>query len=253
MREITKTLLLFAFLSNTLSAQLFELEDARTDAEQMPYFEGCENYKNNSDVKRQCSNQELINYVFNSLIYPLTAREEGIEGTVYASFVIDEQGLVIAPKILFDIGGGCGEAALQVIKDMPQWEPAMHNGEKVKVKLNMPFHFLMKGQDQDLSEDYKLTWGAVHSPIISQEALINNLKEPIYVRNPDGDNLVVEELSFSYQRKKRFLNAKSRGQFSEEMKKVVQKSKKGGIFIITAAIQENGNFINVSRTFEVVE
>jgi len=253
MRKFAKTSLLVIFLSCTLSAQLFELDDARTDADQMPYFPGCENYENNTEVKRQCSNKELIAYVSNYLIYPNDAREKGIEGKVYVSFVVDETGVVIAPKVLFDIGGGCGDAALQVVKDMPKWEPAIHEGKKVKVKLNMPIHFAMRVEEQDLSENYKLSWGANNDDTISNETLRDNLSHPIYVRNMNGDNLVVDELSFTYQKKNRFLNAKSRGQYTEAMKKVIQKSRKGGLFMITASVQEKGNFITVSRTFEIVE
>ncbi|MBI5914218.1 MAG: energy transducer TonB [Bacteroidetes bacterium] len=40
-----------------------------------------------------------------------------------------------------DIGCGCGEEALRVVKAMPNWEPGTQRGRPVRVQFNLPIKF----------------------------------------------------------------------------------------------------------------
>lgn len=62
-------------------------------------------------------------------MYPQQATENGIQGTVYVSFVVDSKGNVTDVKVLREIGGGCDEEALRVVKMMPQWHPGKQKRE----------------------------------------------------------------------------------------------------------------------------
>lgn len=251
MREIAFTIA-FLCLAYTLPAQLFDPVNILTHADQMPYFPGCERYENGSEEKRKCSNQHLVGFVSTHLVYPEKAQDEAIEGVVYVSFVVAENGKITQPSILKDIGGGCGEAAMNVLRQMPMWEPAIHEGEYVPVKLNLPVQFSLRAEDSNLSENYSISWGALNGGTIRYESLRNTLTSPVMVRDPLGESRFVNELIFVFEKRKKVFNARdNKGEISKELVKIVDKAKKGGKFTITAAIQDGGEVIWVSRSFKV--
>ena len=83
----------------------------------------------------------LLNYLYQNIKYPAMARENSITGTVVLEFIVDEKGKVSKPNVLRDIGGGCGQAALKAIKDMPSWTPGRQNARPVKVLMRIPVKF----------------------------------------------------------------------------------------------------------------
>ncbi len=82
-----------------------------------------------------------IEYIKNNLKYPEEARKQGIEGTVFITFVVEPDGSITNEKVLRGIGGGLDEIALEVIKNMPAWKPGKVKGEPVPVQFNMPIKF----------------------------------------------------------------------------------------------------------------
>jgi protein TonB len=77
--------------------------------------------------------------------YPQMARESGIQGTVYVTFVVERNGNVTDVKVLRGIGGGCDEEAIRVIQAMPPWVPGKQRGKPVRVQFNMPIRFTLAG------------------------------------------------------------------------------------------------------------
>ena len=83
-------------------------------------------------------------YLARNLRYPAQAAEEGIQGTVYVSFVVKTNGSLSDIKIIKGIGGGCDQEAMRVVKKMPSWNPGYQNGRKVAVLFNMPVYFRLQ-------------------------------------------------------------------------------------------------------------
>lgn len=84
----------------------------------------------------------LRKFIAQSIVYPDIARQAGIEGTVYVSFVIDQNGLVESVDVLKGVGGGCNEEAVRVIKKLPKFKkPGKNAGQPVKVLFNLPISF----------------------------------------------------------------------------------------------------------------
>ena len=74
--------------------------------------------------------------------YPSEARRNGIEGSVFISFIINENGEIVEPKVLQGLGYGCDEAAVEALKKTKlKWTPGTKSGKNVKVKMVMPFAF----------------------------------------------------------------------------------------------------------------
>ncbi|MEM9918063.1 MAG: energy transducer TonB [Bacteroidota bacterium] len=244
-------LLFFSLLCHPTAGQNASM--IYTHVEQMPYFPGCEELENGSEEKRQCSNKALVQYIANNLQYPDEASTEGVEGTALVSFIIDENGFVTEPSILRNIGANCGEAALAVIRGMPAWEPGINEGQQVKVKLNLPVQFNLKGQNQG-GNQYKLSWGRMNARQISREELIDNLAFDVFVRDPFGNSATISELILSYSRKRTYLEKRSTGEITAEMKRLIQKKgKKGGKLTLTAAIQNKGRFVFARREYDITE
>ncbi len=223
-----------------------------TAADQMPYFPGCDQLDNNSEDKRRCSNQSLVSFIGNYLEYPERAQSEEIEGTVYVSFIINTKGQVQQPSVLRDIGGDCGEAAIEVLKKMPPWEPAIHQGQRVAVKLNLPIQFAF-GQEQEAKTDaYRIYWGMLKSDRISREELLSHESKPIQVRDAFGNDIPISELLFTYEKNRSYHDAKSNGRLTPAMQKTLRRARKGGTFSIIATIQKDGQFVYVERSLEII-
>ncbi|HNW90581.1 MAG TPA: TonB family protein [Bacteroidales bacterium] len=84
-----------------------------------------------------------MKFLAHNINYPQMAKESGIQGTVYVTFVITEAGKVSDVKVLRGIGGGCDEEAIRVTKLMPTWIPGTQSGKPVRVQFNMPVRFLL--------------------------------------------------------------------------------------------------------------
>ena len=237
------------FLVNHALAQ--DATMAYTIVDQMPYFKGCEVYANGSEEKRNCSNQAVVDYIANTLTYPERAKLEGIEGIVYISFVIDSAGKAIRPKILRDIGGGCGEEAIKVVRTMPHWEPGQLRGERVYVQLQIPIFFQFT--DIDYASQYTFRWGVLSDYEVTRKAIRKNLTETVKVFDEAGEAVSLTNLTFSLNKNNKVHTAQSNGIISPQMLKMAKKLKKGSLFSVIATIQKQGQFIEIDKEFVIVK
>lgn len=109
--------------------------------EEMPRFPGCEDEGFAKQEKYECAETKLLTYLANNLRYPAIARENGVEGMVVVSFVIETDGSITDVKILRNIGAGCGAEAKRVAENMPDWLPGKQRGREVRVQYNLPVRF----------------------------------------------------------------------------------------------------------------
>lgn len=105
-------------------------EEIWTSVEKMPEFPGGE--------------AELYKYLSKNLKYPDIATQQGITGKVYVQFVVEKDGSIANPKVLRDIGGGCGDEALRVVRSMPKWTPGIQRTKKVRVQYTLPVNFQLE-------------------------------------------------------------------------------------------------------------
>ncbi len=86
----------------------------------------------------------MYKYLQENMKYPPVARENGIQGRVYVTFVVNETGKITDAKVVRGIGGGCDEEALRVVRNMPDWKVGKQNGRPVKVQYTLPVVFNLK-------------------------------------------------------------------------------------------------------------
>jgi TonB family protein len=104
-----------------------ENKEVFTVVEQMPEFIG--------------GDEARVKFLSKNIKYPQKAKESGIQGTVYISFIVEENGSVSEVTVLRGIGGGCDEEAMRVVKMMPKWKSGKQSGKNVRVQFNMPIKF----------------------------------------------------------------------------------------------------------------
>ena len=115
--------------------------------EQFPHFPGCEEITNQK-AKKGCSQEKMLQYLFENLNYPVVARTNGVEGTVVITFVVEKDGSISNAEILREIGAGCGTEALRVVNTMPKWNPGKQEGKPVRVQFNIPVRFKLEGRKE---------------------------------------------------------------------------------------------------------
>jgi len=84
-----------------------------------------------------------IKFLIAHLRYPQIAKESGIQGTVYVSFIVESDGSVSNVKVLRGVGGGLDEESVRVVELMPKWIPGKCDGVPVRVQFNMPLRFTL--------------------------------------------------------------------------------------------------------------
>lgn len=86
----------------------------------------------------------LYKYLGENIKYPQMAKESGIQGRVFVTFVVERDGSVTDVRVLRGIGGGCDEEAIRVVKNMPKWTPGKQRGKAVRVQYNLPVKFTLQ-------------------------------------------------------------------------------------------------------------
>ena len=98
-----------------------------TAAEQMPRFPQ--------------GSSALSSYINNSIKYPLSAIEDGIQGHVIIQFVVTDTGKIREVKIARGLSTDIDNEAIRVIKSLPDFIPGRIRGKKVNVWYTLPISF----------------------------------------------------------------------------------------------------------------
>lgn len=98
--------------------------------EQMPSFPG--------------GNGALMQYLANNIKYPVVAQENGVQGRVIVSFVVEKDGSITDVNVVRSVDPSLDREAQRVVRSMPRWNPGKQNGSAVRVKYNVPVSFRLQ-------------------------------------------------------------------------------------------------------------
>jgi TonB family protein len=94
--------------------------------------------------------EALFKYLGDAIVYPESAKEEGVNGVVYCRFIIDKDGSIKNIEVLKGVSPEIDQAAKDAIANMPDWEPGVHkDGHAVPVEFNLPIRFTLKGEKEE--------------------------------------------------------------------------------------------------------
>ena len=98
--------------------------------EEMPSFPG--------------GNGALMSYLNSNVKYPVVAQENGVQGRVIISFVVERDGSISDVKVARSVDPSLDREAQRVVKSMPRWKPGKQNGSAVRVKYTVPVVFRLQ-------------------------------------------------------------------------------------------------------------
>lgn len=73
--------------------------------------------------------------------FPKEARQEGISGKLFVSFVIDKAGNLVEIEFMKKAGFGMEEAVMAVLEQSPKWKPGLVGSQQVSTKMILPVTF----------------------------------------------------------------------------------------------------------------
>ncbi|MBR4391407.1 MAG: TonB family protein [Bacteroidales bacterium] len=85
--------------------------------------------------------EKMMNYLSGNIKYPEEAKDKGISGRVFLSFVIEKDGSVNEVKVMRSVDPLLDNEAVRVVKAMPKWKPGMQKGKAVRVSYVLPISF----------------------------------------------------------------------------------------------------------------
>jgi len=88
--------------------------------------------------------EKMMQFISNSFQYPSIDMENGIEGRVYVSFVVEKDGSISTIKVLRGVTKTIDAEAIRVINKMPNWTPGEQAGKTVRVKYVLPIRAQLK-------------------------------------------------------------------------------------------------------------
>lgn len=98
--------------------------------EQMPAFPG--------------GNGALMSFLSKNIKYPVVAEENGVQGRVIVTFVVEKDGSITDVRVAKSVDPSLDKEAQRVVKSMPNWIPGKQNGSAVRVKYTVPVTFRLQ-------------------------------------------------------------------------------------------------------------
>ena len=86
----------------------------------------------------------LMAYLQKSIKYPPIAEENGIQGRVVCTFVVERDGSVTDVRVAKSVDPSLDKEAVRVVSAMPKCIPGQQNGQSVRVKYTLPVTFRLQ-------------------------------------------------------------------------------------------------------------
>lgn len=87
---------------------------------------------------------ELLRVINQSIKYPVIAQENGIQGRVVCSFVVNKDGSVVDVTVARGVDPSLDKEAVRVVSNLPKWKPGMQRGKPVRVRYTVPITFRLQ-------------------------------------------------------------------------------------------------------------
>ncbi|MBQ8065607.1 MAG: energy transducer TonB [Prevotella sp.] len=86
----------------------------------------------------------LMQFLSSNIKYPVVAEENGIQGRVVCTFVVEKDGSITDVRVVKSVDPSLDKEAMRVVKSMPKWIPGKQNGSAVRVKYTVPVTFRLQ-------------------------------------------------------------------------------------------------------------
>lgn len=151
------TLLLLAILFSVVKLNAQESQDTTSQKTDTTTAMSTADLKNKQDSIRKSmglppmpavypsfpgGQEEMHKFLYTHFVYPAEAKENGIQGRAYVTFMVMKDGSISNIKVVRGPGYGCNEEAIRLVKMMPTWTPGYDSeGNPLEVKYTLPISF----------------------------------------------------------------------------------------------------------------
>lgn len=85
--------------------------------------------------------EACMKWLAEHLKYPSICQEQGVQGRVFVSFVVNKDGSIVDVEIKRSPDNNLSKEAERVVKSMPKWKPARQGNRSVRSRFNLPVMF----------------------------------------------------------------------------------------------------------------
>ena len=86
----------------------------------------------------------LFEWLSKNIKYPVVAEENGVQGRVIVTFVVERNGSITDVQVVKSVDPSLDKEAVRVVKALPHWIPGKQNGSAVRVKFTVPVTFRLQ-------------------------------------------------------------------------------------------------------------
>lgn len=112
-------------------------------------------------------------YLGRTIRYPAKEREQGIQGRVIITFIVEKDGSLSGVHLVRGVAADIDEEALRVIKASPKWIPGKQNGRLVRVAYSVPISFMLNGGKRTVPVENKT--GAINDNKSNQSVQLTGI------------------------------------------------------------------------------
>lgn len=86
----------------------------------------------------------LFQFLSQNIEYPVVAEENGVQGRVILTFIVERDGSISNVTIVKSVDPSLDAEAVRVVRSMPRWIPGKQKGAPVRVKYTVPVTFRLQ-------------------------------------------------------------------------------------------------------------
>lgn len=113
-------------------------------ADQMPFFGTCDFDSLSKKERKECSDKELMTFIYSNFKYPKIARCGNYITRIYTRIYIDEEGNVSDPEFLRPTPVFFELEIKRLVQMMPCWIPGKRNGIPIETSYVIPIKINME-------------------------------------------------------------------------------------------------------------
>jgi periplasmic protein TonB len=130
MKRFFSVICFFFMMALPMNAQSESSTKVYYEVDEMPSFPGGLN--------------GLMTFLAQNMVYPVTAQENGVQGRVTVSFVVETDGSITDVEVERSVDPFLDREAMRIVKAMPKWTPGKKDGKPVRVKYTVPVVFRLQ-------------------------------------------------------------------------------------------------------------
>lgn len=130
MKRFFSVICFFFMMALSMNAQSESSTKVYDEVDEIPCFPG--GYKG------------LMTFLSQNMVYPVTAQENGVQGRVTVSFVVETDGSITDVEVARSVDPFLDREAMRIVKAMPKWTPGKKDGKPVRLKYTVPVVFRLQ-------------------------------------------------------------------------------------------------------------